>query len=311
MRLKIYSPINKDKKKIFLSFEGIKTEVQYFEGIIKNRDILNVNPNIEIILMLRNHTFLGWSNPLKAMQRTKFCIDNLSNNKRNVSSFISSIVEFCFYNSSHLSTKEDASFLYDDLIDLVKIQYNLSKNDNFDFTKSIAEDITDSVLTKINKEYDIKELDEFINSQFIPFNPKLDKVCLIVDRDRRSVNNKQYEMLVNSCQANNFSLYVSNPCFEFWLLLHFNEVFTLDRALLLDNKKLSSDDNPIHYCENELKKLLRDYEKNNICFNQLIDRISVAIENEKRYKESIDDLKNELGSNVGILVGQLLNNNQF
>ena len=306
MRLKSIFPIDNNKKKVFLSFEGIKTEVQYFEGIIKYRDKLNVNPNIEIILMLRNHTFLGWSNPLKAMERTKFCIDNLSKNQRNVSSFISSVVEYCFYNSSYFSTKEDASSLYDHLLSLINSKFNLKKDDSFDFTLYLADDIKKSILSELDKNYKIEKLDEFINSQFISFNPKRDKVCLIVDRDSRSVNNKQYERLVNKCRDNKFSLYVSNPCFEFWLLLHFNEVLNLDKDQLLDNKKLSDDESPIHYCEYELKKLLSEFEKNNICFNQLINRIAIAIKNEKNFKESIIDLKTELGSNVGLLLKELL-----
>jgi hypothetical protein len=302
MRLKSNIDLENKKKKIFLSFEGVKTEVQYFDKIIENRDILNINIDFDIILMLRNHTFLGWSNPLKAFKRTKFCIDNLSRGQRNVSSFISSIVEFCFYNSHVISTKDGASSLYDSLIKLIEDNFKLNKDNNFDFTTPLANNIKESIVSFISKSYKIEGLDLFIDSQFILFNPDRDDVCLIVDRDSRSVSNKQYDKLIKKCEINNFKLFVSNPCFEFWLLLHFNEVFDIDTAELLDNKKLIIDDNEIHFCEYELKKILPDFEKNNICFSSLINRINIAIKNEKRFEETLLNLKTNLGSNVGQLL---------
>ncbi len=308
MRLKRYTQKGKINKRIFLSFEGVKTEVQYFDQLIEHRSELNINPNIEIILMMRNHTFLGWSNPLKAFKRTKYCIDNLSKNQRNVSSFISSIVEFCFYNTQLLSTKEEASSLYDSLVILIKNNFKLDKTNNFNFTHPVSIDIKECIITFINNKFKIKDLDVFIDSQFIPFNPYRDEVCLIVDRDSRSVSNNQYDTLLKYCGINKFNLFVSNPCFEFWLLLHFDEIFDIDKAELLDNKKLLIDGCEIHFCEYELKKLLPNFEKNNICFSSLINRINIAVSNEKYYEESLLTLKTELGSNVGQLLTKLFAN---
>ena len=299
--------VNNSNKKYFLAYEGIKTEVQYFDGIIKNRDILNINPEIEIIPLLRNHIFLGWSNPLKAFERTKICLDNLKNNKRNVAAFVSSIVEFCFYNSPLLTNRADASFLYDTLLDIFINDSNLNKGDCFDFNDARVERIINNIKLYIAENYSIANIEEFINSQFISYNPETDKVCLIVDRDKRSVSPDQYDSLVKKCNENSYNLYVSNPCFEFWLLLHFEDVFKSENDKLLENRKMSIDDNAPHYTESELKKLLPDFEKNNICFDKLLNRINIAIKNESKFAQSLYKLECEIGSNIGLLIKELQN----
>ncbi len=309
MRIKaINNQIDESKKKYFLSYEGIKTEVQYFDGIIKYRKQINLKDDIELIPILRNHIFLGWSNPLKAFERTKFCIDNLKNNRRNIASFVSSVVEFCFYNSNDLSQKEDAVYLYDTIMDFLAEDYKLRKDDNLYFDDVRVEEITKSIEVYIKRNYSINNINKFIKSQFISFNSDIDKVCLIVDRDKRSVNEEQYNQLLKKCNENNYDLFISNPCFEFWLLLHFNEVFDLDRVKLLENEKISDEDKAIHYTENELKKLLPEFEKNNICFDKLINQIKLAIENEKSFEQDINELNYKIGSNVGLLIKDLINN---
>ncbi len=309
MRIKtLNTNIDQSKRKYFLSYEGIKTEVQYFDGIIKYRNQINIRDDVELIPLLRNHTFLGWSNPLKAFERTKFCIDNLKNNRRNISSFVSSVVEFCFYNSNDLSQKEDAVYLYDVIMDFLAEDYKLRKEDNLYFNDVRVEEISKSIEVYIKNNYSINNINKFIKSQFIPFNSELDKVCLIVDRDKRSVNDDQYNQLLKKCSENNYELYVSNPCFEFWLLLHFKEVFELDRSKLFENEKISDEDNAIHYTEDELKKLLPVFEKNNICFDKLMNKIKLAIENEKAFEQDINKLNNNIGSNIGLFIRELLIN---
>ena len=297
---------NKNRAKYFISFEGVKTEFQYFQGIINNKELLNITDDIEIILLIRNHSYLGWSNPLKVFNRTKFCIDNLSRNERNVSSFISSIVEYSFYNSPLLSKREDASLLYDDLIYHMDIFFNLKKEDNINFNDHIAIDISSFISHVIKNRYSLHEIDTFINNQFTPFNPNKDKVCLIVDRDKRSVTDKQYQLLINKCFNNNYDLYISNPCFEFWLLLHFNEVFDIDIEILLDNPKIEIENDTINFTEYQLKKILPNFEKNNICFNDLIKKIPMAIDNELKFSQDIIKLQSVLGSNVGLLIKELM-----
>lgn len=300
--------INNDKVKYFLSYEGIKTEVLYFEGLNNNKELLNIRDDIELIPLLRNHSFLGWSNPLKAYQRTKFCIDNLLNKRRNISSLMSSVVEYCFYKSPEFSNRRDASTLYDTLINFMDDKFKLSKLDNISFYDERVSSITEFISDYFFNNYSIENVDTFIKTQFIEFDKNKDKVCLIVDRDYKSLNKKQYYQLIRKCRQNNYKLFISNPCFEFWLLLHFDEIFDIDKDLLAENMKMSDEVNPPHFSETELVKLLPEYEKNNICFDQLKNRIDIALKNEECFCEDLIDLEFNIGSNVGLLIKELIQN---
>ena len=57
------------KKKYFLFFEGTKTEPQYFQGIINNRQALGVSSLIEIRMLERCLDEECWSNPKKILDR--------------------------------------------------------------------------------------------------------------------------------------------------------------------------------------------------------------------------------------------------
>lgn len=49
------------KKKYFLAFEGVQTEVIYFDGVCINKKELNISPTIELIPLLRHYPHIGWS----------------------------------------------------------------------------------------------------------------------------------------------------------------------------------------------------------------------------------------------------------
>jgi len=53
------------------------------------------------------------------------------------------------------------------------------------------------------------------------YNSDVDKVCLIIDRDAQNFKANQYDALLAACDKKGFSLHVSNPCFEIWLLMHY------------------------------------------------------------------------------------------
>ena len=48
-------------KKYYLIYEGAKTEAQYFNGIIQNKEKLNINSLIELIPVLRSYNEEDWS----------------------------------------------------------------------------------------------------------------------------------------------------------------------------------------------------------------------------------------------------------
>ena len=90
----------------------------------------------------------------------------------------------------------------------------------------------------------VDDVSKIIKEQAITYAEGLDKICFIIDRDRESFvshpGNDQYSYVLNKCKDNDFGFYLSNPCFEFWLLLHFDEVVNLDMEQLLENPKITS-----------------------------------------------------------------------
>ncbi|MCL2712749.1 MAG: RloB family protein [Methanomassiliicoccaceae archaeon] len=52
-------------------------------------------------------------------------------------------------------------------------------------------------------------------------NTDVDEVIAVFDADRNAV--EDIEEAVKTCSKNNVTMYISNPSFEFWLLLHFED----------------------------------------------------------------------------------------
>ena len=127
---------------------------------------------------------------------------------------------------------------------------------------------------------------------------------IVIDRDKQNFKDNQYDDVVKFCTENNVRLYVSNPTFEFWLMLHFSEVENEDKNKMLENKYVSKSR---RYLEKRLHDLCK-YKKNQLDFKKFEPCIKDAIKREKLYAENVIDLKKELGSNVGLLIDEMLNN---
>lgn len=95
---------------------------------------------------------------------------------------------------------------------------------------------------------------------------------------------------------------LTNPCFEFWLLLHFDKVFELEQNKLLENPKVTA---KRRYVEQELRKILPGYGKGSYRAMEVIKHIDKAIENEKKFCEDVVMLKDKVGSNLGCLIEEL------
>ena len=95
---------------------------------------------------------------------------------------------------------------------------------------------------------------------------------------------------------------LTNSCFEFWLLLHFDKVFELEQNKLLENPKVTA---KRRYVEQELRKILPGYGKGSYRAMEVIKHIDKAIENEKKFCEDVVMLKDKVGSNLGCLIEEL------
>lgn len=94
-------------------------------------------------------------------------------------------------------------------------------------------------------EENIRILD--INLTYINYLKKRsseeDEFCIIIDRDQHTHTEKSIMQCMQWCKKHSVHLFLSNPCFEFWLLLHFKNVHqdysTEELEKFLENKKIT------------------------------------------------------------------------
>ena len=75
------------------------------------------------------------------------------------------------------------------------------------------------------------------------FNKDHDSLWLVCDREKvmaRKTGKKGLLTVIPLCNAKGYSIALSNPLFEFWLLLHVADISTYDHKTLFDNEKVGS-----------------------------------------------------------------------
>jgi hypothetical protein len=119
-----------------------------------------------------------------------------------------------------------------------------------------------------------------------------DEVWCVVDTECRS-DNPSWKRGVDRSRASGLKLAWSNPCFEFWLLLHFERIGrSFDGYARV---------RPV------LTRHIRHYEKSKDCFEQLAPRIPTAIEHSKQiHRSQWQDTPNAIDCNPGTTVHELV-----
>jgi hypothetical protein len=178
--------------------------------------------------------------------------------------------------------KENARF-NDDLIYLVSLRR--PRND----TNSAPVHVFNKLKKEAKDEYNFDDTDE---------------LWMIIDRDSWS----NIPVISELCKAEgNFYLALSNPCFEFWILLHIKDLndFTQEELNdILTNAKVSSKKT---YLKRLLGTLIEDgYNESNPKPNRFIPYIDVAIERAKSIDNPAEDFPTALGSHVYKLVEKII-----
>lgn len=295
------------KKRYFLVFEGASTEKIYFEALENARDDVELDPLIELIPIMRSYSEDGWSNPKKILDRVIANLDEEETGLLTYESLLNRIMDYLYDEKILTTSKVQAHALWRILEEGCEKVLDKYLSDNVD---NLVEDCN-KLTEYLNQESDVvnivDDISDIIRSSNITYDNRFDKICLIVDRDKESFlaipENNQYDYVLRTCQEKGFGFYVSNPCFEFWLLLHFDEVFELDRDKLLENPQVTA---KRRYTEHELRKLLPGYSKSNYKAEALMERVEMAIKNEEKFCEELDGLRDKVGSNVGKVIKELM-----
>jgi len=125
---------------------------------------------------------------------------------------------------------------------------------------------------------------------------------MIIDTDRW----KNIPEVIQNCKKlENMFVAVSNPCFEFWLLLHIKDVKDYNEEelqLLLENRKTGSR----NYVDSKIVELLKFYNKKNLKTEYFIPTIDAAIFRAKELDQSKEDFPTTLGSHIYKLMEKLI-----
>lgn len=293
-------------KKYFLVYEGSDTEVIYFDAIQTLREIIGISPLIELVPIIRSFSEEGWSNPKKILDRI---IKNLQESKENnisYESLLNRVMDYLFETQIIATSKVLARDIWKTMQRICTEQLMKSMTDVVEDVESTSKILMDA----LKREYEVinvvEDISEIIKNGGLTYEEGFDQICLIVDRDKKSFlskpQNNQYQYVLNKCREMGFLFCVTNPCFEFWLLLHFDEVFELDKEKLLENPKITA---KRRYAEDELHKIYPKYKKNSYDAEMLIKDVDKAIENEKQFCEDIEALEYSVGSNIGKLIERM------
>lgn len=285
-----------ENPKYFLIYEGKCTEPTYFEGLIANRKELKISESKELINVLRNIRKDGFSHPIHVLATAIEIIKQNENERIKKESFLNIIEDFFVDNNVEG---------YKELLEII------TKYVNDNYEESITYNEINEIFMNIYKinysDYIVSDIKQYLSEQIvnIDYNPEIDVINLIIDRDKHSFKDEKYTKFLEDCYENNLRVYVSNPCFEIWLLMHFNKFDTFDEEIfnkLLENKRISPKKHARKYSSKLLSDVAKGYNKSNLDFADYMPYIDDAIKREKKYCEDLDGLKSNIGSNVGLLI---------
>lgn len=252
------------KRVVFLSVEGTKTEVCYFNFLEKYREQLGVD-NIVHVEVLRKY--------------------DTNSDPYSVLDLLEEYVQF----------RNDGRFR-DKLATFKLGQFE---------TKFINAYVADpsSVPPKSRRRFEAVLNEERIDLLYLKFLSSYrgddDVFGIVIDRDSKSHSEQQLNDIINECKCKKYKWYITNPCIEFWLLLHVSDVRTeyadsLDAILAneLDEQGNTHVSNLLYEKTNQRKSMqAKTFEK------YYLPNTDMAITRAKELAKP-DKLIEELGSNI-------------
>ena len=183
---------------------------------------------------------------------------------------------------------------------LEKHRYSLKINNLIELVR-LKRDADDG---KSHPNHILKGATEYLDSGDATYDSEIDEIWLVFDRDRQNVSTEQLDNIISECDKKGFSIALSNPTFEFWLLCHFDDVNILPKDELLKNSHISSKH---RYISKQLPEIIpTGYNKNKLKFSDFKDRIGKAVINSRNFATDIETLKTELGTYMGVLMDKLI-----
>ena len=252
------------KRMIILSVEGDETERNYFQHLNSHLDSTIIQ--IEI---LRHKRGDGYSDPLHVIELLNEYID-----------------------------VRDGKIIPDELpqpfadkypIEILNSYLTEKEKLDIKLQKEIEEDL---LQIGIDIEYR-----RYLNT----FDKDTDYFAVVLDRDRGNHSAELMSNCLKICNDRHYGYYITNPCFEFWLLLHLCDVKKTysDEQLteIYNNEKVSKQHT---FVSKEVSNIAKHNKKiSSKTFDEYyLPNIYIAIENSSQFKSEFPELFDDLGTNL-------------
>lgn len=306
------------EKRYFIAFEGF-TEYAYFLGLKQNKTdpAVRISRKIDIQCLSRFDQNAGDSNPIKVEESMADYRLLIREGQYTVRLFVSTIVQEIFPYLCGSMKKAEKKQCRNALHNLQTELISRLCCTEFVDRDMVIDTAWDEAAEFCKEQIDKGRFRGYGRYVKVPKNRKIDTYdekndffCLVADRDVSSNSTKKYWELIATCREEKVKLFITNPCFEFWLILHFPESLKLgetEYGKIRFNEKIQTGSGSSRtYCETTLLKFDPDYTKTALDFkNRYMGRITDALEHAESFETDLERLEDHIGSNIGELIKEL------
>lgn len=286
------SKVRDTNKKYFFALEGVSTEVEYLKGLIKDK-----KPNSYSFYFYRNKSFGESSNIYKMLDSILKYVDYKSEFNLMYDDLVNIIIEVCNKENYVISEVKLKSKIESHLSKMNKNMHDeIDKNEIQNIVKYLDSTNLFNNMSGLIRENDLIKLIKKRST----FDSLYDQIIVIGDRDKESFTSLQFDLVVSIVEHKNIKLIITNPCIEFWFLLHYSDCLDIDKEKWYEKDAAK-------YVLKELKTFDTSYRKNRFNVNKYISKTDVALSNLKNYTSDIFELKENFGSNMNELI-EIVNN---
>lgn len=183
-------------------------------------------------------------------------------------------------------------------------------------TLSIHSNIELTYLEKTGKDENlsnpkslIKLADDQKKNGKISFDAKYDKMIVVFDADIFESQQNNYEDILKLGRQHNI-LGVTNPSFELFLLLHYtnsvDDIIIPDSENIVKNDWVGKNKNKRRYIEDLFRRKAKMNPKTNSAIGDLAYDVLVAINQEAKINNDIDNCRGVVTSNIGGIIQSII-----
>ena len=153
----------------------------------------------------------------------------------------------------------------------------------------------------------IQKAQELIDNETIEYDKALDRIIVVFDADIFEYKSDQYDAVLKSGEDHGFIMAVTNPRFELFLLLHYENTYS--QIIVPNEEEILLEEN-LHK-NGLINRLLNEKSginaKKNPAIGDLADEVKTAIEQEKLINQDIKNCKHIITSNIGLVIESIIN----